>query len=165
MTVSAANLSLESKDNEKQANLKERSEFEILPKINLLIAKFDETTEIPEAFITFYTDSLLLHDDLLQLDSSLEPSLETIESRIETSLSTSKTNNQDHLDVYLTIFKYIKVLTKIESCLKEIETKNTGFRERYRQSKDRKKQITMLRRGMERVRNRGNEGNFVKRSR
>ena len=101
-----------------------------MPKINLLIARFDETTVIPETFLTFYSDSLLLHDDDLQVNSSFEPALHTIESHIEASLSASKTNNQDHLDVYLTIFKYIKVLTKIESCMKEIESKCAGFRER-----------------------------------
>jgi hypothetical protein len=52
------------------------------------------------------------------------------------------------VEVYLAIFRYIKVLTKIEGCMWNIESKFNGFREKYTETKIRKKKITALRKGI-----------------
>ena len=53
--------------------------------------------------------------------------------------------------MYLTIFRYIKVLTKIEGCMRDIERRYKGFREKYTESKVKKKKITKLRRGVNEI--------------
>ena len=119
---------------------------------------------VPNKFIAFYKDSLLIHN--LSLDENAESettAVDTLEEKIESALSMTK---QDKVEVYLTIFKYIKVLTKrrplylyyivtiaanynkIEECIREIESRCQGFRQQYRETKDRKKKIAMLRRGV-----------------
>jgi hypothetical protein len=52
------------------------------------------------------------------------------------------------VEVYLAIFRYIKVLTKIEGYMWNIESKFKGFREKYTETKIRKKKIIALRKGI-----------------
>ena len=55
------------------------------------------------------------------------------------------------MEVYLAIFRYIKVLIRIEGCIQNIESKFKGFREKYKENKIRKKRITALRKGMDQI--------------
>jgi hypothetical protein len=78
----------------------------------------------------------------------MNDTIEVIEQKIEEELTKHK---QDKVEVYLAIFRYIKVLTKIEGCIRNIESKVKGFREKYIETKIRKKKITALRKGLNEI--------------
>ena len=50
-------------------------------------------------------------------------------------------HKQDKVEVYLAIFRYIKVLTKIEGCIRNIESKVKGFREKYIEKRTLSKEV------------------------